>query len=439
MASQVSAATAASWCSPSSSCTSASASASAAASPPSTPATASTAYRARLPLMRTACQSSSGPTGRARRRPRRRCRRRRAAATAWPTSRGSTAVGRLRGRLGQPRLASPRPPARRAACGTASDAHRLVQRLQRVLVPGGQFGVDAGHRGLVQRRQRIGRRGAAQPGPQHLGVAGRAERVGQPAQLARAARSAQSRSSSGANVRRSLRSRRQPTRIWCTGGVAVAAPARAAGRAGRASKIRRDVACAARPATTSAARRAACGSRRRRRRPVRRLGGRPPSARTCLGVNSPARRAGVAQRRLDLVEQLAPCRPCAPPRSRGTCSATRRPSSTLTVSSTTSASDPVVAVAAAGTRGAPCAASPPAPAAAPRVYAVRASSSRSGTCRGGAGHGDLVADAGRAGGQLDRPRLVVAAAVPQRRPGAGQPQVGGVVVGGAQRLRRAQR
>ena len=48
-----------------------------------------------------------------------------------------------------------------------------------------------------------------------------------------------------------------------------------------------------------------------------------------------------------------------------------------------------------------------------------------------------MADAGRVGGQLHRPRLVVAAAVAQRDAGPGQPQVGGVVVGGAQRLRRA--
>ena len=62
-------------------------------------------------------------------------------------------------------------------------AHHLVQAGERVLLAHGQIGVDASDARRVQGRQRVQGRRLAQPGPQHLGVAGGTERVGDPAQL----------------------------------------------------------------------------------------------------------------------------------------------------------------------------------------------------------------------------------------------------------------
>ncbi|WCN82750.1 hypothetical protein PCA76_06675 [Micromonospora sp. LH3U1] len=50
-------------------------------------------------------------------------------------------------------------------------------------MPVGEHLVQPVHRALVERAERIGARGAAQPFAQHLGVAGRAEDTGQPPQL----------------------------------------------------------------------------------------------------------------------------------------------------------------------------------------------------------------------------------------------------------------
>jgi len=57
--------------------------------------------------------------------------------------------------------------------------------------------------------------------------------------------------------------------------------------------------------------------------------------------------------------------------------------------------------------------------------------------RGGADHRYLGADTRHVGGQLHRPRLVVAAAEAQAGAGPGQTQVGGVEVGGAEFALRA--
>ena len=116
---------------------------SAAASPPSTPATASTAYRARLPLIRTACQASSG------RRLQLAGARNAVAAEGEPPPRQAHEprqhrVGRVLGRAGQPGR-RPRSSSSRAAGGSAGSRIALSSACSASSWRDGQVGVDAGH------------------------------------------------------------------------------------------------------------------------------------------------------------------------------------------------------------------------------------------------------------------------------------------------------
>jgi hypothetical protein len=138
------------------------------------------------------------------------------------------------------------------------------------------------------------------------------------------------------NVRRSLRRRRQPTRIWCTG-VSPSGIGTRNRRYGSASKIFEM--CLRRAVVTTSP---AVGPRLpglsgaggvRSGAPL----ARSPIARACLGTNAPRAAPAASSAASTLSSSLSPALPRSTSISRN-CPTTARPSSTLTVSSATSAS-----------------------------------------------------------------------------------------------------
>ena len=305
-------------------------------------------------------------------------------------------------------------------------------------MPVGQLGVDlrrptsssGGATGSVDG-------GAAQPFAEHLGVAGRAQHAGDPAQLGaqpvgpravqqrveRAQVAAQPPAADPHLVHRGVAlvgGRREPDQRVvredprrCRGAAPPSTTSPALGCVGQA--------------VVGATRSGAAAAAGAERPDV--LGGERALDRA--GADAAPHPAGPAARGRP---------PCAPPRSRGTSMRTVLPSSTVTrvvgdlgqhlsVGVAHSYARRTVRTTAAGASGAP------------REQAVTSATRSVGRRAGAPGAGDLVPHARDVGRQLDRPGQRVAPAVAQRDTGPGQPQVGGVVVGGGQghRLGRAER
>ena len=429
MDSHVSAAIAASWCSPSRSCTAGQRLGQLGRLPPTALATASTAYRARLPRIRTACQ----------RRPARV--RSRSAAPPTPSRAVRELPPRPRHQPGQHAVG----PALRGRCQPrlpGGGDQRLEQRERSARWP-----APRPARAAPPRAGRPGRRRCGRPRPRRAARAGRRPAVrrsrSRSTSASRAAPSTSaSQPSSSRRPRAHSRVHQRPERPQVAaqppaadphlvhGRVVLADAGAAAGPADRARRSAR-CACADRGDHHVAGRAASAGQRRRRHQVGRRRVAGSPSARTCLGGKSPARGAGLAAAR------PRPCR-----------AACRQPCLALDLDLAEPAGDlpavehrdrvvgdlgehAVVGVAQLVRPAHACAARRPGPAARPGCTAVTSATSSAGGVPGGPAREISWRTPGAPVGSLTVHGSRVAAAVAQRGAGAGQPQVGGVVVGGA--------